>query len=104
MEQAKEAVRRLLDALPDEVTLEDIQYHIYVQQAVQQGLDAVDRGELVDQEEIERRMAKYVVTEIRPLAETDKLRPAGLAEGEFVVPDDFDDPLPDELLDAFEGR
>jgi hypothetical protein len=32
------------------------------------------------------------------------LRPAGLAAGEFVVPDDFDDPLPDDLLDAFEGR
>lgn len=60
MEHAKEAVRRLLDELPDEVTLEDIQYHIYVQQAVQQGLDAANRGELVDQEEIERRMAKWL--------------------------------------------
>ncbi|HYI09316.1 MAG TPA: hypothetical protein VEK57_09605 [Thermoanaerobaculia bacterium] len=60
MGQAKEAVRRLLDDLPDEATLEDIQYHIYVQQAVQQGLDAADRGELVDQEEIARRMAKWL--------------------------------------------
>jgi predicted transcriptional regulator len=57
---AKEAVRRLLDDLPDEATLEDIQYHIYVQQAVQQGIDAADRGELVDQEEIEQRMAKWL--------------------------------------------
>jgi uncharacterized protein (DUF433 family) len=31
-------------------------------------------------------------------------RPFGLAEGEFVVPDNFDDPLPDEILDAFEGK
>ena len=31
------------------------------------------------------------------------LRPYGLAKGEFVVPDDFDDPLPDEILEAFEG-
>jgi antitoxin (DNA-binding transcriptional repressor) of toxin-antitoxin stability system len=44
------------------------------------------------------------VAEIRPVTETETLRPAGLAAGEFVVPDDFDDPLPDELLDAFEGR
>jgi hypothetical protein len=46
------------------------------------------------------------VAEIRPFAETATLRPvglAGLAAAEFVVPDDFDDPLPD-LLDAFEGR
>jgi len=32
------------------------------------------------------------------------LRPYGLAKGEFVVPDDFNDPLPNEILDAFEGR
>jgi antitoxin (DNA-binding transcriptional repressor) of toxin-antitoxin stability system len=44
------------------------------------------------------------VAEIRPFTETATLRPVGLAAGEFVVPDDFDDPLPDELLDAFEGR
>ena len=30
-------------------------------------------------------------------------RPFGLAKGEFVVPDDFDAPLPDEILDGFEG-
>lgn len=28
------------------------------------------------------------------------LRPYGLAAGEFVVPDDFDDPLPDDILDT----
>jgi len=44
------------------------------------------------------------VAEIRPFTETDSLRPVGLAAGEFVVPDDFDDPLPAEILDAFEGR
>lgn len=44
------------------------------------------------------------VAEIRPITETEALRPVGLAAGEFVVPDDFDDPLPDDLLDAFEGR
>jgi uncharacterized protein (DUF433 family) len=31
-------------------------------------------------------------------------RPSGLAAGDFVVPDDFDEPLPDDLLDAFEGK
>lgn len=44
------------------------------------------------------------VAEIRPVTETEMLRPVGLAAGEFVVPDDFDDPLPSDLLDAFEGR
>ncbi|MDM8532707.1 hypothetical protein QUF63_16215 [Anaerolineales bacterium HSG25] len=34
----------------------------------------------------------------------EQTRPFGLCEGEFVVPDDFDDPLPDDILNAFEGR
>ena len=31
-------------------------------------------------------------------------RPYALAVGEFVVPDDFDAPLPEEILRDFEGR
>lgn len=33
-----------------------------------------------------------------------KLRPFGLCAGEFVVPEDFDAPLPEEILNAFEGK
>jgi prevent-host-death family protein len=36
-------------------------------------------------------------------AQEEKLRPIGLAAGEFTVPDDFDDPLPEEILRLFEG-
>jgi Protein of unknown function (DUF2281) len=31
-----------------------------------------------------------------------QLRPAGLCSGDFTVPDDFDDPLPEEILQSFE--
>jgi len=31
-------------------------------------------------------------------------RPIGLCAGEFVVPDDFDAPLPEDVLLQFEGR
>jgi len=30
-----------------------------------------------------------------------KFRPFGLCAGEFTVPDDFNEPLPDEILDLF---
>jgi hypothetical protein len=30
-------------------------------------------------------------------------RPFGLCAGEFTVPDDFDEPLPDSILSDFEG-
>ncbi|ABW28800.1 type II toxin-antitoxin system Phd/YefM family antitoxin [Acaryochloris marina] len=33
-----------------------------------------------------------------------KPRRPGIDEGQFVVPDNFNDPLPDEILRAFEGQ
>ena len=32
------------------------------------------------------------------------LRPIGLARGQFTVPDDFNAPPPEEVLEAFEGQ
>jgi len=45
------------------------------------------------------------IAEIRPLSEQrERPRPVGLASGEFEVPPEFFDPLPDDLLDAFGGK
>lgn len=45
------------------------------------------------------------VAELRPVAPSHPTpRPFGLAAGAFAVPDDFDAPLPDEILRGFEGR
>lgn len=44
------------------------------------------------------------IAEIRPIAPRRQLRPYGLGAGEFVVPDDFDAPLPDDIINAFEGK
>ena len=45
------------------------------------------------------------IAELRPIAHANKqLRPFGLCAGEFVVPDDFDAPLPEDILSAFEGK
>jgi prevent-host-death family protein len=46
----------------------------------------------------------HPVAEITPLSETPiRPRPIGLAKDRFSVPRSFFDPLPDELLRAFEG-
>ena len=45
------------------------------------------------------------IAEIRPLPKRRKgKRPIGLAKGEFEVPPEFFEPLPSELLDAFNGQ
>ncbi|MCH8206352.1 MAG: hypothetical protein IH956_05050 [Chloroflexi bacterium] len=60
MTTAKEEVRKLLDQLSDDASFEDIQYHIYVRQKIAQGLRDVAEGRVVDQEEIEHRMGKWL--------------------------------------------
>ncbi|MFM2305153.1 MAG: hypothetical protein RLZZ135_2566 [Cyanobacteriota bacterium] len=49
--------------------------------------------------------ADKAIAELRPISSSGKqLRPFGLCAGEFTVPDDFDAPLPEDLLSAFEGK
>jgi predicted transcriptional regulator len=60
METAKEQVQEILERLPDDASLEDIQYHIYVRQKIQQGLDDVESGRTVPHEEVQRRLAKWL--------------------------------------------
>ena len=60
MARPKEEVRRLVDTIPEDATYEDIQYHIYVRQSVENGLAAVGRGEVISHEEAERRMSKWL--------------------------------------------
>jgi predicted transcriptional regulator len=60
MNTAKDEVRKLLDRLPDEVTLEDIQYQVYVLDEIARGAEEIDRGEGIPQEEAERRMEKWL--------------------------------------------
>lgn len=63
-------------------------------------LDEVEHGESIT---ITRH--NVPVAEIRAVSKpATGPRPWGLAKGQFSVPDDFDEALPDDLLDAFEGR
>ena len=54
---AKDEVRALLDRLPDDVTLEDIQYHLDVVVKVLEAEASLDRGEGITQDEFDRRFA-----------------------------------------------
>ncbi len=56
--QAKEAVSRLLEQLPHDATIEDIQYHLYVLQKIQAGQAAADAGHVIPNEEVLRELAQ----------------------------------------------
>jgi len=60
MESAKEEAIQLIRRLPDDTTLEDIQYHLYVQQKVRRGMQDVEEGRVYTQKEVEKRMKRWV--------------------------------------------
>ena len=60
MKKAKEEVRDILDRIPDDASLEDIQYHIYVCQKVARGEDDVREKRTRSQAEVEKRLARWL--------------------------------------------
>jgi predicted transcriptional regulator len=60
MATAKQDVRRVLDGLPEEVSLEDIQYHLYVLQRIERGREYVEAGRVLPQDEVEQRLARWL--------------------------------------------
>ena len=57
---AKELVRRLLDGLPDDATIEDVQYQIYVLQKIRAGEEDLEAGKTVTHDEVMRDLARWV--------------------------------------------
>jgi predicted transcriptional regulator len=60
MNTAKEEIKRMLDTLPDDTSLEDIQYHLYVRQKIERGLADFDRGNVLSEDEVEKRVDKWL--------------------------------------------
>jgi hypothetical protein len=60
MSPVKEAVIRLIQSLPEDCTIDDIQYHLYVCEKVEHGRRAIDEGKVLSQEEVDRRMEAWL--------------------------------------------
>lgn len=53
---AKQEVKEMIDHLPDEATLSDIMYELYVKQKIELGLQAAKEGRTISHEEVKRRL------------------------------------------------
>jgi predicted transcriptional regulator len=51
----KSDAHRLIDALPDDATWDDVMYRIYVRQCIDSGIADADQGRVVDVEEVRRK-------------------------------------------------
>lgn len=53
-------VKTLLDRLPENSHLEDIQYHLYVMEKIQRGLQRANDEGTVSQAEVEQRFGEWL--------------------------------------------
>ena len=60
MSTAKREGEALLAKLPDDCSLEDIQYHLYVIEKVRHGLEVADTQGTITQQEAEDRLSKWI--------------------------------------------
>jgi len=60
MSTVKKAVLELVKNLPDDCTLEDVQYQLYVRQKVEKSLEAASAGHIHTQEQVKKRLSKWL--------------------------------------------
>ena len=59
MSTAKEDVKALLDKLPDDCSLEDVQYHLYVVEKIRRGIERAETEAALSQDDVERKFNKW---------------------------------------------
>jgi hypothetical protein len=60
MQTAKERAAEVLRALPDDVSMEDIQYHLYVQEKIRKGQESIAAGRSFDIAEAKERLGRWL--------------------------------------------
>ncbi|HEY0088546.1 MAG TPA: hypothetical protein VGB37_06865 [Candidatus Lokiarchaeia archaeon] len=57
----KEEVISLIKKLPDDITLDEIMYHLYVKQRISEGLQDIEKGKVYSLEEIKEMSKQWIV-------------------------------------------
>ena len=60
MSTAKAEVTSMLATLPDDASLEDIQYHLYVLEKVKRGVERADQDGILEHENVKSRLDKWL--------------------------------------------
>jgi len=56
--QVKRSVQALLDRLPDDCSLDDVQYHLYVLQSIERGQADANAGRTISHQEVALELRK----------------------------------------------
>ena len=61
MPTVKQEVTSLLDRLPDNSSLEDVQYHLFVIEKIRRGMERAEAEGKLPQSQVEERLSKWLV-------------------------------------------
>ena len=56
---SKQKACEMISAMPEESTFEDIQYHLYVLQCIEQGERQIENGQTLTHQEVKDRLAGW---------------------------------------------
>ena len=60
MMSAKQKAQKVISRMPEESSYDDIQYHLYVIQCIDQGEKDIESGHVLTHKEVENRLAKWL--------------------------------------------
>ena len=55
MGKLKEEAKNLIDKLPENATIDDLLYELYINHKIQSGLDAIENGDVISHKEVKKR-------------------------------------------------
>lgn len=61
MAEIKKQIIQMIEALPDEVTVNDVMAELYFKLQVDSGLKELDEGKGLSHEQVEKRMAQWLI-------------------------------------------
>lgn len=56
----KEELKQMIDNLPENFSIEDLQYKLYVRSKIEKGLKDLDEGNVLTHDEVKMRMAQWL--------------------------------------------
>ena len=60
MSEIKDAVRQVMETLPEDATWDDVEYHLYVRRKIENGLKDIAEGRTLSMEEVRHRLDKWI--------------------------------------------
>ena len=65
MKTVKEEIRALVDELPDDAPMDAALYELQVRAKVLRGIEQIERGEVIGQDEARKRLARWLESPVR---------------------------------------